>query len=373
MLSDRSHHPPAAVTSPAPPAGTAVAGRRWLRLGLLLGLLLLALASIFYDALTTGAGTAYLLQRGQTFVTIFLGIFIEAVPFLLAGSIVSGLIAVFVDQVWLDRYMPRQALVGSLAGGLMGIVFPVCECGVVPVVRRLFGKGLPISTGIAFLLAAPAINPVAIFSTYMAFGFGPILWGRILFTYVIAVTVGYLFSRAEPEEVLLPDVNQSHHDACCAVQTTGPTADHTAGPSAPKPPLEARMNQAMRLAGDDFFDMARYLIVGSMLAAVTQTIVPQTLLLNVGQGPLISVVIMVALAFVLSICSTVDAFLARAFASTFTTGSIVSFLVFGPMVDIKSTIMFLGVFRRRTVGYLILLPLALSILAGVWWNMNVGF
>ena len=366
MLSDGSHHPPAAVAPPTPANPTS--GSRWLRWGLLLGLLLLALTSIFYDALTTGGGTAYLLQRGQTFVTIFLGIFIEAVPFLLAGSIVSGMIAVFVDQAWLDRYIPRQALVGSLAGGLMGIVFPVCECGVVPVVRRLFGKGLPISTGIAFLLAAPAINPVAILSTYMAFGFGPILWGRIFFSYVIAVTIGYLFSRAEPAKVLLPDVNQRHHDACCAVHS-GDAPE----PQATKPPLDARMNQAMRLAGDDFFDMARYLIVGSMLAAVTQTLVPQTLLLNVGQGPLISVVIMVGLAFVLSICSTVDAFLARAFSSTFTTGSIVSFLVFGPMVDIKSTIMFLGVFRRRTVGYLILLPLALSILAGVWWNMNVGF
>ncbi|MFN8465195.1 MAG: permease [Caldilineaceae bacterium] len=340
-----------------------------MRWGLLLGLLLLALGSIFYDALTTGAGLAYLLQRGQTFVTIFLGIFIEAVPFLLAGSIVSGLIAVFVDQAWIDRYMPRRALVGSLAGGLMGIVFPVCECGVVPVVRRLFGKGLPISTGIAFLLAAPAINPVAIFSTYMAFGFGPILWGRILFSYVIAVTVGYLFSRAEPAEVLLPEVSQSYCDACCAVHASG----HGPQEDVPKPRLDARMNQAMRLAGDDFFDMARYLVVGSMLAAVTQTLIPQTLLLNVGQGPLISVLVMVALAFVLSICSTVDAFLARAFATTFTTGSVVSFLVFGPMVDIKSTIMFLGVFRRRTVGYLVLLPLVLSILAGVWWNMNVGF
>ena len=170
---------------------------------------------------------------------------------------------------------------------------------------------------------------MAIFSTYMAFGFGPILWGRILFSYVIAVTVGYLFSRAEPAEVLLPEVNQTYCDACCAVQSAG----HTAGPgpqeAAPKPRLDARMNQAMRLAGDDFFDMARYLVVGSMLAAVTQTLISQTLLLNVGQGPLISVLVMVALAFVLSICSTVDAFLARAFATSFTTGSVVSFLVCG--------------------------------------------
>jgi uncharacterized membrane protein YraQ (UPF0718 family) len=108
-----------------------------------------------------------------------------------------------------------------------------------------------------------------------------------------------------------------------------------------------------------------------MLAATMQTIVPQSALLAVGQGPVVSVLVMQALAFVLSICSTVDAFLALAFVGTFTTGSIVSFLVFGPMVDIKSALMFLSVFRRRAVGYLILLPFLLSLLAGVWWNFNI--
>jgi uncharacterized membrane protein YraQ (UPF0718 family) len=133
----------------------------------------------------------------------------------------------------------------------------------------------------------------------------------------------------------------------------------------------SRGGDALRIAGDDFLDMSRYLIVGSMLAATMQTIVPQSALLAVGQGPVVSVLVMQALAFVLSICSTVDAFLALAFVGTFTTGSIVSFLVFGPMVDIKSALMFLSVFRRRAVGYLILLPFLLSLLAGVWWNFNI--
>lgn len=364
MLADPPQSSPAADVSPTAQTTTENGNRR-LRWSLLIGLLALGLSSIFYEALTSSTGLTYLLQRGQTFVTIFLGIFIEAVPFLLAGSIVSGLIGVFVDQTWLDRFLPRQPLLGSLVGGCMGIIFPVCECGVVPVVRRLYGKGLPISTGIAFLLAAPAINPVAIFSTYMAFGFGPVFWGRLVFSYLIATSIAYIFSRAEPAEVLLPAVNASHHDACCAV--------HEPKPPGLTPPMNARMNQSMRLAGDDFFDMVRYLVVGSLLAAATQTLIPQSLLLSVGQGPVISVLVMVVLAFVLSICSTVDAFLARAFATSFTTGSILSFLVFGPMVDIKSTIMFLGVFKRRTVGYLILLPLVLSILAGVWWNLNIFF
>ncbi len=143
---------------------------RWLRWVLTALLALAALTAIFYDAFVNGDGLPYLYQRVQTFVTIFLGIFIEAAPFLLAGALVSGLIAVFVDQSAIDRYLPKAALPGALIGGVMGLAFPVCECGVVPVVRRLYEKGLPLSIGIAFLLAAPVVNPVVILSTYSAFG-----------------------------------------------------------------------------------------------------------------------------------------------------------------------------------------------------------
>lgn len=354
----------------APAAPRRARGLRW-ALTVLLGAG--ALLAIFYDAFVNGDGLPYLYQRVQTFVTIFLGIFIEAVPFLIAGAIVSGLIAVFVDQSSIDRYLPKAALPGALVGGALGLAFPVCECGVVPVVRRLYGKGLPISIGIAFLLAAPVVNPIVILSTYSAFGWGPIFVGRIVFSFLIAVVVGLLFSRARPEEVLLPALYQSHHDACCHVHDHGADHDHAHDHHRPQAPFTQRVGQALNLAGDDFLDMVRYLIAGSMLAAAMQTLVQQSTLLAVGQGPVISVVVMQALAFILSVCSTVDAFLALAFAGTFTTGSVVAFLVFGPMVDIKSSLMFLGVFQRRVVAYLILLPLVLSLLMGIWWNLNLGW
>lgn len=130
---------------------------------------------------------------------------------------------------------------------------------------------------------------------------------------------------------------------------------------------------ALKMASDEFFEMGRYLIIGSLLAAGMQTLVSQEVLLALGRGPLISVLAMQGLAFLLSVCSTVDAFLALAFVGTFTTGSIISFLTFGPMVDIKSTLMFLGVFQKRTVLYLIVLPFLMSLLAGVWLNLNVSF
>jgi uncharacterized membrane protein YraQ (UPF0718 family) len=119
--------------------------------------------------------------------------------------------------------------------------------------------------------------------------------------------------------------------------------------------------------------MGRFLVIGSLLAALMQTFVSQETLLDLGSGPLVSVIVMQALAFVLSVCSTVDSFLALAFTGTFTSGSILAFLTFGPMIDIKSTLMFAGVFKPRTVLYLILLPLLMTLLIGIWTNLFTTF
>lgn len=315
----------------------------------LIGLVVLTAVIFALARFTTGP----IHDRFQTFTTIFLGIFIEAVPFLLAGSIVSGLIEIFIDRDWLARWVPRRAAAAALTGALMGFAFPVCECGVVPVTRRLYHKGLPLSVGVAFLLAAPVVNPIVILSTYAAFGWGPVLIGRLVFSVLIAFIAGLLFNLAAPEEALLPTTQA---DEACRV------VDERQGKG------YGRFWQALAIGGDDFMDMARYLIAGSMMAAAMQTLIPQSTLLALGSGPIISVVIMMALAFVLSICSTVDAFLALSFVNSFTTGSILAFLVFGPMVDIKSSLMFMGVFRKRAVLYLILLPMALSLLMGVAIN-----
>lgn len=328
----------------------------------LVGLLILIAIILGLSRFASGPAA----ERFQTFTTIFMGIFIEAVPFLLLGSVVSGLIEVFVSRDTIARLVPRSKGGAALTGALLGFAFPVCECGVVPVTRRLYSKGLPVSVGVAFLLAAPVVNPIVILSTYAAFGWGPVLVSRVLLSVLIAFIVGLIFNLAKPEEVLLPQTlaGSEHHDhaagAVCAVE--GESGERRNG----------RFWQALTVGGDDFMDMARYLIVGSMLAAAMQTFIPQSTLLALGSGPVLSVIIMMALAFILSVCSTVDAFLALSFVNSFTIGSIISFLVFGPMVDIKSSLMFFGVYRKRVVLYLILLPMSLSLLAGVAINYFIG-
>lgn len=327
----------------------------WAVLGV--GLLIVLLAAV----IGTGQDAGTIIS---IFSTRFLGIFIEAVPFLLLGTLVSGVIDSFLTTEDIARFVPRNPIAATVMGAFMGFAFPVCECGVVPVVRRLFNKGLPMWVGVTFLLAAPVINPVVLVSTYVAFGAGPLLIGRFALTIAVAIGTGLVFALgARPQDVLQP------RSLLPARGGSGPVVRQPIARKA----LVPGMMDALRSAEREFFEMGRYLIIGTALAAAMQTLVSQEVLLTLGRGPIVSVLVMQALAFLLSVCSTVDAFLALAFVGTFTTGSILTFLTFGPMVDIKSTLMFLGVFKRRTVLYLILLPLLMTLLAGIWLNLNVAF
>ena len=347
MHADTDHHP----LIPAPP-------RRALR-RLAWGLAAAAGALVVLSA-ALGAGESLETVIG-IFSTRFLGIFIEAAPFLLLGTVVSGVIDSFLTPDDIARLVPRNPFLATVTGAFMGFAFPVCECGVVPVVRRLFGKGLPMSVGVTFLLAAPVMNPIVVASTFTAFGWGPIFIGRFVITAVVAIGAGLVFALgARPQDVLLPRG---------LVPAAGGSG--SALPVYRRPALGAGLLRALGIAADEFFEMGRYLVIGSMLAAGMQTLVAQDVLLALGTGPVTSVIVMQIMAFVLSVCSTVDAFLALAFVGTFTAGSILAFLTFGPMVDIKSTMMFLGVFQRRVVAYLILLPLLMTLLIGVWINLNL--
>lgn len=327
-----------------------------------LAILALVLGTLALDSLGgVLAGGINLPDAAQNFVTVFLGIFIEAAPFLLIGALASGFIAVFVTPETLARLVPRNIILATLCGALLGMIFPVCECGVVPVARRLYRKGLPTPVGMAFLLGAPVLNPIVIASTYAAFGPGPIFWGRIGFTLLIAVAVGLVFS-AEPN----------------LIRVLRPRALVVAGAMEPAPARApaaagAQIQAALNAAANDFFDMGRYMIGGMLIATALQTFVPQQTLVSIGGGSLSSVIALQLLAFVLSVCSTVDAFLALSFINTFTTGAVIAFLVFGPMLDIKSVIMYLGVFRTRVVVYLCLLVFLMALVMGVFINLNLNW
>src|SRR5215468_1729262 len=194
-----------------------------------------------------------------TFSTRFLGIFIEAVSFLLLGTLISGLIGAFVSNDDMARLVPRNPIAATLVGSMLGFIFPVCECGVVPVTRRLYQKVLPISVGITFLLAAPVMNPIVLASTYAAFGWGPVLIGRFVISWIMAVIVGLLFSlQNRPQKVIRPEALPSISGASIAI----------AAVPVQRPALVPGLIKSLKLAGEEFFEMGRYLVIGAFLAAL---------------------------------------------------------------------------------------------------------
>jgi uncharacterized protein len=305
-------------------------------------------------AMLPAAFFTWLWDRMNVFATVFLGIFVEAVPYLILGTLASGLVEVFLDRDQMSKWISTRPAAAAVSGAFMGMIFPVCECGVVPLTRRLFHKGLPLSAGISFLLAAPVLNPIVVFSTAAAFGWGQMLAWRFGLSFFIAVVTGLIFSvEKEAGNVLRPALSLHDHE-----HTHADVNDSF---------LE-KIRKALMITVDEFFEMGRYLILGTVLAAALQTFIPQSALLAVGSGPILSVLIMLALAVLLSICSTVDSFIALGFVGTFSFGSILSFLVFGPMVDIKSVMMYLQVFKRRSVFYIVAIPFMLSLLSGLLFN-----
>lgn len=330
----------------------------------LIAVLLLALLWIASD-LVVPATLASWTGRLQGFATVFLGIFIEALPFLLAGVLVSSLLHLFVSPERLQHMTPRHPLLAALSGALLGLALPVCECGSIPAARRLLQKGVALPVGIAFVLAAPVINPIVILSTLVAFGSWEMVAWRVGLTLLIAVVLGVLLGTApEPTLVLARGVETSArdhaHDHACS-------HDHPHLHPAPDPSDNA-VRQVLHHAHGEFFEMSRYLVAGALLAAALQTLIPQQALIALGDGPVLSVLVMMALAVVLSVCSTVDAFIALSFVNTFTPGSLLAFLVFGPMIDIKSTLMLMTTFRRRIVAIIVLLCFQLALLAGIVIN-----
>lgn len=276
-------------------------------------------------------------------ITIFLSIIIEALPFVLIGVFASSLIHLFISEELISRIIPKQRFARLLIAPLLGILFPICECGIVLVVRRLIQKGVPPSAAITFMLAVPIINPVVAASTHMAFPHIPMLYYRMIGAFIIAVLIGLIielfFNR--PDQYLR---ETPQHDDCC---------DRHLLQIETKPKKKSYLQNAMELithAGDDLFVMGKYLIMGSFLAALIQSAVSRELLVSIGQGETSSIAVMMLLAYGLSICSEADAFVASSFSLTFIPASLTAFLLYGPMTDIKNTLMMLGCFKAKFVA-----------------------
>lgn len=282
-------------------------------------------------------GVFTLSKSFHQFNTIFLSILIEAIPFVLIGVLIAGFIQIFITEEHIRAFIPKNKIFGVLMGCIVGSLFPACECGIVPIVRRLIGKGVPLYAGIAFLLTGPLINPIVILSTYMAFGNDlEMALLRMGVGFVAAVVIALVIS-------MLYQSNQLKRKEKELLKVRK------------RQPIGKRISDMFKHSIDEFFDMSKYLIIGAFVAALFQTYVSMQFLFQFGDGFVHSTIVMMALAYVLSLCSEADAFIGASFKNIVPSASILAFLVYGPMIDLKNTIMLLGVFKAKFVFGLFIL------------------
>ncbi len=269
------------------------------------------------------------------FAYAFLSVVLEGVPFILVGVLLSGIIDVFLPPRVLARLMPRNRALGILLGGVMGAFLPMCECGIVVVIRRLLQKGLPLSTAMAYMLSAPVVNPVVALSTYAAFrGQGPlemVLW-RAGMAFGVAVLMAAVVGFLPRRFVLRGEY----------VAVT-----HNHGEGEPRSPAD-KIAAAVRASVGDFLDVTVYFILGAGVATLFNTSVNQQIIAPFAGDRGIAAAAMMGLAALLSLCSTSDAFVAATFTG-FPSAAKLAFLVFGPMVDLKLVFIYGLVFRRRFI------------------------
>lgn len=298
----------------------------------------------------------------------FLSILFEGAPYIMIGTLLSGLIDAFLPAKLLERVLPRNKVLSTLMAGFLGLVFPVCECAVVPVIRRLVKKGLPLSCALSYMLSAPIMNPIVAASTLTAFKEFELIsgWGtlgnatmtiaRLSLGYIVAVTIGLIVLKFRPAQLLKKSVADSIEHT-----PVGGVTAHT-----PKTSFNAKLVHALRTSMGDFLDTGMYFTIGVIITSVFNTQVNQAIMDGVAGNELLAIPSIMALSFVLSLCSTSDAFIAAPMAS-FSMAAKLAFLVFGPMMDIKLMFMYAAVFKRRMVIAMLLGTfLLIAVLSNPW-------
>jgi len=281
----------------------------------------------------------------------FLSVLLEGVPFILLGTLLSGLIDQFLPSRVMVRLLPRNPFLGVCVSAGMGIVFPMCECGVVPVIRRLMNKGLPVSNAVAYMLAAPIVNPIVALSTYAAFkGQNAVEFTvlRLGVGYIVAVLAALAVSNLAITSVLKKGVLTL-------------TNTESSGGAAAVGGLLGRFSAALRVAVADFLDVMVYFVFGVAVASVFSTAVNQEVILPLALNDWLAVASLMGFAAILSLCSTSDAFIAATFIA-FPGVAKLAFMVFGPMMDLKLLFIYSAVFKKR---FVIGLAVGLFVLIGL--------
>ncbi|SDD90958.1 permease [Actinokineospora iranica] len=260
----------------------------------------------------------------QTGSTIFVAVCVQALPFLVLGVLISGAIAAFVPASALNRLLPKRQSMAVPVAGVAGVALPTCECAAVPVARRLMQQGVPTSVALAFLLAAPAVNPIVLVATNVAFPNNPgMVLARLVGSLGTAIVMGWLWARFGKAEWIIERALRR------------------------MPDLDGRSRWRMffETSRADLVDAGGFLVIGGLTAAVLNVAIPREWVNTLGEQIILGVIVMAALAVLLALCSEADAFVAASISGMPLLPKLV-FLVVGPAIDVKLFALQAGTFGK---------------------------
>ena len=281
---------------------------------------------------------------------IFISIFLESLPFLLLGAIISAIIEHFVSNETIAKIIPKNKILGSVVGIFLGFFIPACDCAVIPVTKRLLKKKVPIHVAVSFMLSSPIINPVVLLSTYSAFynTNKEIFYYRLLLGILIALLVGIIlgiiFNKKEivkDNNVCCEECHHHHHEK------------------------ENGFISIMSHTSEDLYDVVKFLMFGALIASLIQVLMPRSVLIVFNNNSILSIIVLSLFAYLISLCSTSDSFVGKSLLTIFSKNSILAYLLLGPMIDIKNTVVLLGNFNKKFVISLISLIFVLVFIASM--------
>lgn len=287
------------------------------------------------------------ISKFESWMWSYLGIIVEALPFLLIGAVLSALIQIYLSDELIKKIIPKNSIIGYFIAAISGIFFPVCECAIVPITRSLIKKGLPVGIGITFMLAVPIVNPVVIMSTYYAFPneINVVIYrtlGGVIGALIVGIVIGFFYDKKKSTDVIRSDDAGVYCD-CCTFSNNYYIS------------LKGKIKNLVLNASNEFLNISIYFIFGAFLSSIFVVFIQDGLIENMTSGKVIGVVIMMVLGFLLSLCSEADAFVAKGFMDNFGVPGVIAFLILGPMMDLKNLMLAFGFFKKRFVLKLLLI------------------
>lgn len=288
-------------------------------------------------------------------IITFINMILEGLPFLLIGSIVSAAIQLFVTEEMIEKVLPQNNIISLLIASTIGILMPICECAIIPVTKSLIRKKVPIKIAITFMLSVPILNPIVIMSTYYAFNDMKIVLIRFIGGIILSIIIGVLVDILVSKNKDIVNRKTEYSDLCeCGCLTI----DYFTK----KSKLRICLEHSIR----EFLNILKYYIYASFLSSIFICLIDENMLIKIGKGKFISIIIMMLMAFLFSLCSEADAFVAKEFLKHFNIPAISAFLILGPMMDLKNAVIISSYFKKeftiKLIGAIIICILSFSLL-----------